>query len=101
MTAPVLNSTAANCDPPFGKEAAGSNPVSPTSISAGQRPAPEMVKASVAASTATNPNFDILIEGSSPAYAALPYGLVANVLICPDGAAEVLLAGGIQAVLLP
>jgi hypothetical protein len=34
------------------EEAAGSNPVTPTGIPAGQRPAPEMVRASLAASTA-------------------------------------------------
>ena len=53
--------------------AAGSNPVTPTSVSAGQRPAPEMVRASLAASTAantastaTNPRIDLRIEGASP-----------------------------------
>ena len=34
------------------EEAAGSNPVTPTSVPAGQRPPPEMVRASLAASTA-------------------------------------------------
>jgi len=34
------------------EEAAGSNPVTPTSVSAGERPAPELVRASFAASTA-------------------------------------------------
>jgi hypothetical protein len=34
------------------EEAAGSNPVTPTSVPAGQRPLPELVRASLAASTA-------------------------------------------------
>jgi hypothetical protein len=66
------------------EEAAGSNPVTPTSIPAVQRPPPELVRAAVtlAASTAarygqynniqaTNPNIDLLIEGAPPACAAL------------------------------
>jgi len=35
------------------EEAAGSNPVTPTGIPAGQRPSPFLVRASLAASTAT------------------------------------------------
>ena len=55
------------------EEAAGSNPVTSTSVSAGERPAPELVRASFAASTAAihgrysnKPELDILIEGAPP-----------------------------------
>jgi len=55
------------------EEAAGSNPVTPTSVSAGQRPIPEGMRASLAASTAantastaTNPRIDLRIAGGSP-----------------------------------
>src|SRR5665647_255149 len=60
------------------EEAAGSNPVTPTSIPAGQRPLPELVRASLlpvqqqnTASTATTTRFDLRIEGLPSACAAL------------------------------
>jgi hypothetical protein len=53
------------------EEAAGSNPVTPTSIPAGQRPAPELVRTSRlpvqqqdTASTATKTRIDLRLEGT-------------------------------------
>jgi hypothetical protein len=44
------------------EEAAGSNPVTPTSVSAGQRPPPELVRAPLAASTAAKYSIGSLIH---------------------------------------
>src|SRR5664279_4431686 len=49
----VLNSTAVHCGPPFGTKRPQVQICHPDRIPAGQRPSPELVRASLAASTAT------------------------------------------------
>ena len=76
---PVLNDTAANCGPPFGTKRPQVQILSPRPVFPQVR-APHQnwwgprllpVQQQNAASTATNPNFDILIERLPPAYGAL------------------------------